>query len=76
MLSTIIGLAIGLTAGYLRMVDAIVMRIMDGMMAIPAIMLAIALIAFLLGIVVADAQDDLVAEGLHARLHKPALVIE
>jgi len=45
LLSTIIGLAIGLTAGYLRMVDAIVMRIMDGMMAIPAIMLAIALIA-------------------------------
>jgi len=45
MLSTIIGLAIGLSAGYLRAVDAVVMRIMDGMMAIPAIMLAIALIA-------------------------------
>src|SRR5262245_34385273 len=44
-LSTVIGLAIGLVSGYLRAVDAIVMRIMDGMMAIPAIMLAIALIA-------------------------------
>jgi len=45
LLATVIGLAIGLTAGYLRTVDAVVMRIMDGMMAIPAIMLAIALIA-------------------------------
>ena len=44
-LSTVIGLAIGLTAGFLRGVDSIVMRVMDGMMAIPAIMLAIALIA-------------------------------
>lgn len=33
--STVIGLAIGLTAGYVRWVDAIVMRIMDGLMAIP-----------------------------------------
>ena len=45
LLATLIGLAIGLAAGYLRVVDAIVMRVMDGMMAIPAIMLAIALIA-------------------------------
>jgi len=44
-LATLIGLAIGLVSGYLRAVDAIVMRVMDGMMAIPAIMLAIALIA-------------------------------
>lgn len=45
LMATVIGLAIGLSAGYLRVVDAIVMRVMDGMMAIPAIMLAIALIA-------------------------------
>ena len=45
LLATVIGLAIGLVSGYLRAVDAIVMRVMDGMMAIPAIMLAIALIA-------------------------------
>jgi peptide/nickel transport system permease protein len=44
-LSTLIGLAIGLVSGYMRAVDAVVMRVMDGMMAIPAIMLAIALIA-------------------------------
>ena len=44
-LATLIGLTIGLVSGYLRAVDAIVMRVMDGMMAIPAIMLAIALIA-------------------------------
>ncbi len=44
-LSTVIGLAIGLISGFLRAVDAVVMRVMDGMMAIPAIMLAIALIA-------------------------------
>jgi peptide/nickel transport system permease protein len=44
-LGTLIGLAIGLVAGYSRIVDAIVMRIMDGMMAVPSILLAIALIA-------------------------------
>ena len=44
-ISTVIGLAIGLVAGYLRWVDAIVMRIMDGLMAIPGVLLAIALIS-------------------------------
>jgi len=44
-LSIAIGLVIGLIAGYIRVVDAIVMRIMDGVMAIPAILLAIALVA-------------------------------
>lgn len=44
-LSTAIGLAIGLVAGYVRWVDAIVMRIMDGLMAIPGVLLAIALMA-------------------------------
>jgi peptide/nickel transport system permease protein len=39
-----IGLAIGLVAGYLRIVDAIVMRVMDGIMAIPSILLAIAMV--------------------------------
>jgi peptide/nickel transport system permease protein len=39
------GLAIGLTAGYYRRVDGFVMRIMDGLMAIPAILLAIALVS-------------------------------
>ncbi len=40
-----VGLVIGLLAGYYRRVDAVVMRLMDGLMAIPAILLAIALVA-------------------------------
>jgi peptide/nickel transport system permease protein len=44
-LSTILGLAIGLVTGFVRRLDAVVMRIMDGLMAIPAILLAIALIS-------------------------------
>lgn len=44
-LSTAAGLFIGLLAGYNRVFDAIVMRVMDGLMAIPPILLAIALMA-------------------------------
>jgi len=44
-ISVAIGLAIGLVAGYFQWVDAIVMRFMDGLMAIPAILLAIALVS-------------------------------
>lgn len=43
--ATLIGLPIGLVSGYNRIADAVVMRIMDGVMAIPAILLAIALMA-------------------------------
>ena len=43
--SIAIGLLIGLVAGYVRWIDAVVMRIMDGIMAIPGVLLAIALIA-------------------------------
>ncbi|GIX11958.1 ABC transporter permease [Elioraea sp.] len=45
LLATLIGLGIGLVAGYFRLVDAIVMRVMDALMAIPSILLAIALVA-------------------------------
>ena len=45
LLSTVLGLAIGLVTGFMRKVDAVVMRIMDGLMSIPAILLAIALIS-------------------------------
>jgi peptide/nickel transport system permease protein len=45
LISSAIGLAIGLVAGYLRPVDAVLMRIMDGLMAIPGILLAIGLIS-------------------------------
>ena len=44
-LSVAVGLAIGLVAGYLRWLDAIVMRAMDGLMAIPSILLAIGLVS-------------------------------
>ncbi len=43
--SIIVGMVIGLLAGFIRWVDAIVMRFMDGLMAIPPILLAIALMA-------------------------------
>ena len=43
--STLFGLTIGLMAGYNRLFDTIVMRFMDGIMAIPSILLAIALVS-------------------------------
>ena len=43
--SSVLGLALGLACGYFRKVDGLVMRVMDGLMAIPSILLAIALIA-------------------------------
>ena len=45
LLSTLVGLSIGLVTGYLRWLDAVVMRIMDGLMSIPPVLLAIALMA-------------------------------
>jgi peptide/nickel transport system permease protein len=45
LMATTVGLAIGLVAGYLRTADAVLMRLMDGLMAIPSILLAIAIIA-------------------------------
>jgi peptide/nickel transport system permease protein len=53
--SSAIGLAIGLACGYFRLLDAFLMRVMDGLMAIPSILLAIALITLTrpgLGIVI------------------------
>ena len=49
LLATIAGLAIGLISGFLRWADAIIMRIMDGLMSIPPILLAIALMALTRG---------------------------
>jgi peptide/nickel transport system permease protein len=45
LLSTVIGLAIGLVTGFLRTLDAVMMRVMDGLMSIPSVLLAIALIS-------------------------------
>lgn len=54
-ISSLLGLALGLACGYFRRLDGIVMRVMDGVMAIPSILLAIALITLTrpgLGIVI------------------------
>jgi peptide/nickel transport system permease protein len=45
MISAAIGLVIGVLAGYLRRLDSVVMRVMDGLMSIPAILLAIGLVS-------------------------------
>jgi len=47
--ASLIGLTIGLISGFIRVADAIIMRIMDGMMSIPSILLAIALMALTRG---------------------------
>ncbi|MDR4888148.1 ABC transporter permease [Fredinandcohnia sp. QZ13] len=46
-ISSILGMIIGLYASYYRVLDHILMRICDGLMAIPGILLAIALMAAL-----------------------------
>ena len=45
LLASLAGLAIGLVSGFVRWADGIIMRIMDGMMSIPPILLAITLMA-------------------------------
>ena len=52
LLALAIGICCGLAAGYLRWLDGILMRFMDGIMAIPAILIAIALVALWRGSVV------------------------
>jgi peptide/nickel transport system permease protein len=54
-ISSLLGLALGIACGYFRRIDSLVMRVMDGLMAIPSILLAIALITLTrpgLGIVI------------------------
>src|SRR5262245_53984780 len=54
-IASLIGLSIGLVCGYFRRIDGVIMRVMDGIMAIPSILLAIALITLTkpgLGIVI------------------------
>lgn len=45
LVSAVVGTLLGLMAGYIRWVDAIVMRVMDGMMAIPGVLFAVALVS-------------------------------
>jgi peptide/nickel transport system permease protein len=58
-----LGVALGLMSGFLRRLDGILMRVMDGLMAIPAILIAIALVAMwrgsLLTVVVAIAIPEI-----------------
>jgi peptide/nickel transport system permease protein len=45
LLASILGILLGLVAGFVHQVDGLIMRVMDGLMAIPGILLAIALMA-------------------------------
>ena len=47
--ASVIGMFIGLTSGFIRVLDTVVMRVMDGLMSIPGILLAIALMALTRG---------------------------
>lgn len=62
-LSVAVGLAVGLVAGYFRALDGVIMRVMDGLMAIPGILVAIALVslsgASLLTVIVAVTIPDI-----------------
>ncbi len=57
LLAVAVGLVIGLVSGYIRALDGVLMRTMDGLMAVPGILLAIALVtvsgASLLTVIVA-----------------------
>ncbi len=63
MVALAIGIVFGLMAGYLRWLDGPLMRLMDGLMAIPAILIAIALVAMwrgsLLTVVIAIAIPEI-----------------
>jgi peptide/nickel transport system permease protein len=48
-IASIAGLIVGLISGFVRWADSIIMRIMDGMMSIPPILLAVALMALTRG---------------------------
>ena len=58
-----LGILLGLLAGFLRWLDGPLMRVMDGLMAIPAILIAIALVAMwrgsLLTVVIAIAIPEI-----------------
>ena len=45
LLASVAGLTIGLVSGFIRWADSVVMRVMDGLMSIPPILLAVALMA-------------------------------
>jgi peptide/nickel transport system permease protein len=62
-LAVTVGLFIGLIAGYIRWLDGFIMRIMDGLMAIPAILLAMGVVSLsragLVAVVIAIVIPDI-----------------
>ncbi|HRO60481.1 MAG TPA: ABC transporter permease [Burkholderiaceae bacterium] len=62
-LATLFGVLAGLLSGYVRWLDGLMMRVMDGLMAIPGILIAIALVALwrasLLTVIVAIAIPEI-----------------
>ena len=48
-IASAVGMTIGLMSGFIRVLDTVVMRVMDGLMSIPPILLAIALMALTRG---------------------------
>lgn len=63
LVSVVFGVLLGLCAGYLRWLDGPLMRVMDGIMSIPSILIAIALVALwrgsLLTVVIAIAIPEI-----------------
>jgi peptide/nickel transport system permease protein len=47
LVATLVGVVLGMVAGFSRAADAVIMRVMDGMMAIPGILLAVAMMALM-----------------------------
>jgi peptide/nickel transport system permease protein len=45
LISIVVGLLIGLVSGFFKWVDAVLMRVMDGLMAIPSVLLAVAVVS-------------------------------
>ena len=58
LLASLAGLVIGLVSGFVRWSDGIIMRVMDGMMSIPPILLAIALVSRLVRSVVLSLREQ------------------
>ncbi len=49
LLASVVGTFIGVVSGFMRALDSVIMRVMDGLMSIPPILLAIALMALTRG---------------------------
>jgi peptide/nickel transport system permease protein len=45
LITSVVGLLLGLLSGYLRPLDGVIMRIMDGIMALPSLLLALSFVA-------------------------------